>query len=177
MKHSHHHGRHLAETPTNASTKATTETKVATSETTATSEKATTVSTKGDGTKKESKKSKKGGKVIQNGVKVLTQEEKDEKENNKVHDAFFTRKQHSSATHGTKSISMEDQNNIEDMYNAKVDDKTKAAYANRHPPNPFEKKKKKKKEVKKEVKLDATAMQLDNDFEVAEKKPETALEA
>ena len=41
------------------------------------------------------------------------------------------------------------------MYNAKMDEKTEAAYANKHPGNPF--KEKKKEEKKKEAPLDATA--------------------
>ena len=80
---------------------------------------------------------------------------KQEIEDTKVHDAFFQKKQHASATHSTKSISLEHQNNINDMYNAKMDEKTKAAYANKHPGNPF--KEKKKEEKKKEAPLDATA--------------------
>jgi len=118
--------------------------------------------------KREQRKLKKNkdGKVIQSGVKVLTQAEKDEKENNKVHDGFFRNKQHHTATHGTKSLSLDDIGHIEDMYDAKVDDKTKAAYAKRHPENPFIKKKK-KEEKKPEVKLSATEMQLDSEFEVA----------
>jgi len=49
-------------------------------------------------------------------------------------------------------------NNINEMSEAKMDDKTKAAYANRHPENPFMKKKKKEEKKKPAPKLDATAL-------------------
>jgi len=82
----------------------------------------------------------------------------------KVHDGFFKKRQHSQASHGSKSISLEDSNNIDNLNEAKMDQRTKDAYAKRHPEDPFinrkkkEKKEKKKEEPKPVVKEDATAM-------------------
>ena len=49
----------------------------------------------------------------------------------------------------------EQKTQLRNVFNPKMDEKTKAAYANKHPGNPF--KEKKKEEKKKEAPLDATA--------------------